>query len=173
MRNSGLTNSYSGNIAELFVTSRLDACPFALGHSRRAPDPSRDGGCRSLRRARQSGIPGDSLTVAEIARQDFANEHVGRLHANADDARDQANHRGRPWLGVGGCSELPQTILLDFLDLIEDDPQPRHVAPSSEIPLSLARRKAATLSSVSVGAGAASGGTGARQAAEVRATNSP
>ena len=55
-------------------------------------------------------------------------EHVSSLHADANDARQQANHAVR-FLFIGLIFvEAGHSLLFNFFDLILDEPQASHVA---------------------------------------------
>src|SRR5437867_12209776 len=59
-----------------------------------------------VRRAGEAGVAGDSLAIAQVAREDLIDEHVRRLDANAEEARNETYHRVRallPSRGRRGC----------------------------------------------------------------------
>src|SRR3954452_12836017 len=70
------------------------SCLDALGHFRLGPDPSR------ARYAGLTGSPDESGSRRRVETADMLVREV-LSRADADDARDKANHRGRPWLEFG------------------------------------------------------------------------
>jgi hypothetical protein len=73
----------------------------------------------------RTGSASDGLPVTQIARQDLVDEHVRGLDADADDPRQQPDHRMAGEFRV--LLEPGQTRRLDFPDLVHDKAQPRHI----------------------------------------------
>ena len=77
-------------------------------------------------RAREARVARHGAPVAQVARQDLLHQHVRRLDADADHARQQADHG--IWSGLGRPLETLQARLLDLPYLLEDEPPALHVA---------------------------------------------
>ena len=98
-------------------------------------------GC-SRRASREAGITGYGPSVAQASRQHLVYQHVSRLDADPDYARQQAHHSVRSI--TGRVIETLQACLLNLPDLIPDEPSPLHVAPQAQLACSavLARPRA-------------------------------
>jgi hypothetical protein len=46
-----------------------------------------------IRGAREAGVASDGLAIAQVTREDLIDQHVRRLHTDADDARNEPYHR--------------------------------------------------------------------------------
>ena len=77
-------------------------------------------------RASEAGITGYGPSVAHVSRQHLVYQHVSRLNADPDHARQQAHHSVRSI--IRGVIEPLQACLLNLPDLIPDEPSPLHVA---------------------------------------------
>ena len=77
-------------------------------------------------RAREDGITRYGPSVAHVSRQHLLHQHVGRLDANPDHARQQTHHC--VWSITGRLLETLQASILDLPYLIIDEPPAHHVA---------------------------------------------
>src|SRR5215831_15380087 len=74
----------------------------------------------------QATVTRHSSLVAQVASEDFVNEHVGGLDTNSQDPSQHADHRMRPF--VRRLLKSLQSRSLDLCDLLTHQLQPRHIA---------------------------------------------
>jgi hypothetical protein len=86
-----------------------------------APVPLQPASAALVRRAGEAGVAGDSLAIAQVAREDLVDQHLRRLDANAEEARNETYHRVRAFLPGRGRREFAQASLLDRADLLAHD----------------------------------------------------
>src|SRR5712671_3212056 len=70
-------------------------------------------------RAGKTGVAGDGLAIAPLAREDLVDQHVRRFDTSAKDTGNQADHRVRAFRLRGRSHrELAQAFLFDRTDLV-------------------------------------------------------
>jgi hypothetical protein len=74
----------------------------------------------------EAGVTSHGPSVSQVSGQNFLHQHIRRLDADADDARQHPNHR-MPASGRRPLQAL-QPSLLDGVDLLADPSQSGHVA---------------------------------------------
>jgi hypothetical protein len=89
-------------------------------------NPAHDVSTRSLWRPGEAGVTGYGASVLQVSGQNFLHQHIRRLDANADDARQHPNHR------MPASSRRPfqalQPSLLDGVDLLASRARSRRIS---------------------------------------------
>src|SRR5258705_12563547 len=79
----------------------------------------RPAGAALVGRAGKTGVAGDGLAIAPVAREDLVDQHVRRFDTSAKDTGNQADHRVRAFRLRGRSHrELAQAFLFDRTDLV-------------------------------------------------------
>src|ERR1700722_67944 len=105
----------------------IGSCHAAPERCQIARGPSRADGSRFHRVNRLGPRSERALVDPEGCVTGSHDQHVRRLDADADDTRNQANHRMRTRLGRGSF-QIAQPPLLDLFDLLLNHPQTSYIA---------------------------------------------
>jgi hypothetical protein len=81
-------------------------------------------------RAGETSVARHSSSIPQTPRQDLMHQHVRRFDANANNTGEQSDHRMRFFLRR--LFQALRTRLLNFLDLVHDKAQSRHVSTKFE-----------------------------------------
>src|SRR3984893_12085398 len=76
-----------------------------------------------VRRAGQASVARHRYSVTHPPREHLMDEHICRFNANADDPSQEPHHG--VWPGLRLLLQSFLTSLLDFLDLADEEAQPR------------------------------------------------
>jgi hypothetical protein len=101
------------SLGQSAVLLEPEKTPSQLDHT--APDASVAGTRKTplapasaalVRRAGKASVAGDGLAIAQATREDLVDPHVGRLDANAEDSRNEANIAWGPFSPAGAAANL-------------------------------------------------------------------
>src|SRR5262245_12183106 len=104
----------------------VGSCRAGLARYRIEPTLSRDALATLVRRAGEAPIARHRPTVAQISAEHLLHQHIRRLYANTDHARQQAHHDMRSV--TKRLLKALQAGPLEVPDLTADEPAALHVA---------------------------------------------
>src|SRR6266704_5664545 len=129
---AGILGAGSKPLRQGAVLLEHEKSPRQLDHASSNPSVARTGQSflaallpALVGRASEAGIPRYGPSVAHVSRQHLLHQHVGRLDANPDHARQQAHHC--VWAITGRLLKTLQASTLDLPYLITDKPPAHHV----------------------------------------------
>src|SRR5207302_10391362 len=130
---AGILGAGSKPLRQGAVLLEHEKSPRQLDHASSNPSVARTGQSflaallpALVGRASEAGIPRYGPSVAHVSRQHLLHQHVGRLDANPDHARQQAHHC--VWAITGRLLKTLQASTRDLPYLITDKPPAHHVA---------------------------------------------